>query len=307
MPSTDPKPTRPTALQAALLNRVTAVVVTFNSAHCVAPLAAGLAGLQHVVVVDNASSDDTLARLSREWPVAQVLTNERNLGFGAANNRGIAAAQTEFVLLINPDCTLDAATVAGLVSCADRFETASAIGPELINAHGGPEATYRWMTPAWTSRGPGADGPACVGFISGACMLVRTSALRKIGGFDESFFLYYEDDDLCIRLHRHCGPLIVEPTQRVHHRSRGSVAGPKRMQAEYLRGFHHIQSKFRFHQKHQHAAMPALRRFRYLAGAVAETGLRMLLLDRKRTARVWGRVMGVLRYRPDPRPAADKP
>lgn len=280
-----------------VLERVTAVVVTFNSAHCVDTLAASLARLRHVVLVDNASSDGTAARVRAALPHATLVENGANLGFGAANNVGVQRAQTEFVLLVNPDCSFDPAAIAGLVACADRFPEASTIGPQLVDAQGRPEPTYRWTSTGWASRGPAADAPACVGFVTGACMLVRTEAMRRIGGFDEAFFLYYEDDDLCIRLQRDCGPLIVDPTQHVFHRSRGSVGGPQRLRAEYTRGYHHIQSKFLFSSKHLGTAVPAWRRWAYGLAAAIEAALRLALLDPRRAARVWGRAIGVLKWR----------
>jgi GT2 family glycosyltransferase len=282
---------------ASILDRVTAVVVTYNSAHCLPVLARSLAGLPHVVVVDNGSADSSLAEARRLWPTATVIGAGANLGFGAANNRALSRVATEFMLLVNPDCVLDAAAVAALVGCADRFPEASAIGPELLDSAGRPEVPYRWASTAWASRGPGAEAPACVGFLTGACMLLRREAMQRIGGFDERFFLYYEDDDLCLRLAQQAGPLVVEPAAHVKHVSRGSVGGPRRAQAEYLRGFHHIQSKFIFQAKHLGAAPPPLRRVGYGAGGAATPVLRLMLLDRRRAARAWGRAVGVLKWR----------
>jgi N-acetylglucosaminyl-diphospho-decaprenol L-rhamnosyltransferase len=281
----------------AVLGRVTAVVVTFNSAHCVDALAASLAQLEHVVVVDNASGDGTVARARAALPRARLIENRANLGFGAANNIGLQQADTEFALLVNPDCSFHPAAIIGLVACADRFPEASAIGPQIVDEQGRPEPTYRWTSNGWASRGPAAEAPLCVGFVTGACMLVRTDAMRRIGGFDEAFFLYYEDDDLCIRVQRDCGPLVVDPAQRVRHVSRGSVGGPRSAHAEYLRGFHHIQSKFRFHRKHRGCAVPVWRRAVYGASAALAAALRVLVFDRRRAARMWGRAMGVVKWR----------
>lgn len=278
-------------------DRVTAVIVTYNSAHCLPAVSASLAGLAHVVVVDNGSADASVADARRLLPHARVVAAGANLGFGAANNRALAEVATEFLLLVNPDCVLEAGAVEALVRCADRFPEASAIGPELLDAAGRAEPTYRWASTAWAPRGPGAEAPACVGFLTGACILVRRAAMQAIGGFDERFFLYYEDDDLCLRLAREAGPLIVEPAARVQHRSRGSVGGPRRARAEYLRGFHHIQSKFIFQDKHLGSAPAPLKRAAYGAGGAATALLRLLLLDRRRAARAWGRAMGVLKWR----------
>lgn len=282
------------------LDRVTVIVVTFNSAHCIAPLAEGLRNAPHVVVVDNASADDTAAAVARELPQAQWLPQPSNLGFGAANNLGVARAATEFVLLLNPDCVLQTGAIEGLVAAADRFPDAAGIAPQLLDRGGQPDLSHRWRSDRWASRGPGAEGPACVGFATGACLLIRTDAMRRIGGFDEGFFLYYEDDDLCIRLQQQCGALVFEPAARVQHISRGSVGGPVRRQAEYLRGYHHIQSKFRFRAKHLGVSTALPRRLGYAAVAALEGVVRLLLLDTRRAWRCFGRVTGVLAYAPAP-------
>ncbi len=280
------------------LDRVTVIVVTFNSAHCIAPLAAGLREAPHVAVVDNASADDTAAQVAAHLPQARWQPQPRNLGFGAANNLGVAAAGTEFVLLLNPDCVLEPGAIEALVAAADRFPDAACIAPQLLDRQGRPDLTHRWRSDRWASRGPGAEGPACVGFATGACLLIRTEAMRRIGGFDEGFFLYYEDDDLCIRLQQQCGALVFEPAARVQHVSRGSVGGPVRRQAEYLRGYHHIQSKFRFQAKHLGGPAPQARRVGYAAVAALEGLLRLLLLDTRRAWRCFGRVAGALCWRP---------
>jgi len=297
MPS--PVMTPPAAAVAADLARVTVVLVTFHSAHCAAELGRALAGFPHVTLVDNASTDDTLAQFGKHIPQANLLANERNLGFGAANNRGIWAAETEFVLLLNPDCVLDAQAVSQLVRCADAFPDAALVGPQLLGRSGQPDISYTWAPNSWAAQGPGADGPTCVGFISGACMLIRREAMQRVKGFDEGFFLYYEDTDLCLRLAQQFGALIVAPQARVTHLSRGSSGGKGRLKAEYMRGYHHIQSKFLFNLKHQGVQVSRARRWRYCATACLEMLVRLLVLDLARATRVLGRVVGAWRYPDD--------
>jgi N-acetylglucosaminyl-diphospho-decaprenol L-rhamnosyltransferase len=292
-----PSEARASAPTESAQSRVSVIVVTFHSAHCALHLGASLADCPHVIVVDNGSADDNLDVLRHHLPQARIIANGRNLGFGAANNRGVDAAQTEFVLLLNPDCLLDHAQITALVEAADRYPDACLIAPQLLDKQGQPEANYRWKANSWKAQGPVVDADACVGFASGACLLIRTAAMRQVGGFDENFFLYYEDDDLCLRLDRFCGPLIVTPAARVTHLSRGSSAGKGLLKAEFNRGFHHIQSKFLFDAKHKGRSTSVWRRWRFGLIATIEATLRLLLLDRRRAWRTFGRAMGVIRYR----------
>lgn len=280
------------------LSVITVVVVTYQSAHCVPALAASLADFPNVVVVDNGSGDDTVGAVGRQMTQARVISQPRNLGFGAANNRAFAVADTEFVLLLNPDCSMTPEAARILLDAAQRYPSASAIGPQLIDRHGGPEMGYRMRLDRWLPKGGPAEGDLCVEFLSGACMLIRRSALERIGGFDEDFFLYQEDHDLCLRLAQSCGELILCPQARATHLSRRSSAGRHRLRAEYLRGFHHIQSKFIFERKHGVREATIAVRSRFVLAAGLEALLRACLLDRPRAIRALGRMSGAWHYRP---------
>ncbi len=288
-----------TALQTTLqtaLQAVTVVVVTYESVQCVPALAASLRAFPHVIVVDNNSRDGTVAAVRQQLPHADIVCNERNLGFGAANNRAFQRARTAFVLLLNPDCTMSPEAAWTLLAAAQRYPDASAIGPQLLDRHGRPELGYRLAVDRWPPQGGPAEGDLCVEFVSGACMLIRRPALLQIGGFDEDFFLYQEDTDLCLRLARTCGPLIVCPDARATHLSRRSSAGRYRLKAEYLRGYHHIQSKFIFERKHGLGQVTPGARWRYVVSAGLESVLRCCLFDLPRACRAWGRLRGAWAY-----------
>lgn len=280
------------------LGSITVVVVTYESAHCVPELQRSLARFPQVIVVDNGSSDETVAAVRQRLPQARVICNGRNLGFGAANNRAFEHVDTEFVMLLNPDCTITPEAARALIETARRFPESSAIGPQLIDRHGRPELGYRLRLDRWKPGGGPAEGDLCVEFLSGACMLIRSSALRRVGGFDEDFFLYQEDHDLCLRLVDTCGPLVLHPAARATHQSRRSSAGRRRLPAEYLRGYHHIQSKFIFQSKHHAREVSGAVRMRYVATAAVEAVLRACLLDGPRAFRALGRLRGAWHYRP---------
>lgn len=277
------------------LEDVTAVVVTFNSAHCVEYMARSLASWPHVIVVDNGSNDGTQAQVKRHMPHARWIGLEGNHGFGAANNMALAQVDTPYALLLNPDCLVKTQDAQMLLETARRWPQAAVIVPQLVDARGRVQLNYGWPRMLWTARGGAAQGPLCVGNACGAVMLLRLDALPTREWFDTRFFLYYEDEDLCLRLFQARLPVMVEPAVRVVHVNRGSVRGRRPLQVEYLRGMHHAMSKILFTAKHEGEA--AARKQRRLARlqAVAVLVLRTLLLSPRHLARAWGRVAGFWR------------
>lgn len=274
-------------------NDVTVIVVTYNSAHCIDGLANTLAVLPHVILVDNASNDDTVKKAALAMPNAKIICNARNLGFGAANNRGLQQTTTCFALLLNPDCLLTADVVPQLLEVAAAYPDAAIIAPHLIRRDGGIEVSYRWPNTHWRSRGPAAEGPVCVGFVCGAAMLLNMAIMRDVGFFDEDFFLYYEDEDLCQRAFISRRQIILAPHVKVTHLSRGSVRGKSRVRAEFFRGYHHVQSKLIFAAKHVSGVHASKLRWKTLLLAVAAVPLRMLVPVPRYVARLFGRIAGL--------------
>lgn len=279
------------------LQRVTVVLVTYHSAHCLDALHALLAHCPHIIVSDNGSGDGTPGLARARWPQAVVIEHGRNLGFGTANNRALAQVRTPLAFLLNPDCEVTPDGLRELVRAADAMPDAALIAPQLCAAQGEPDINYRWPRQQWSSRGPGADGPACVGFVVGAAMLFRLARFEGVGYFDERFFLYYEDDDLCLRLFQHGLPIVVWPAVQAVHRARGSVKGKAPWKSEYLRGYHHAQSKLIYTAKHGSLAQARRQRWSVLAGTTLALPLRAIAWSPRLLARMAGRWMGLLRWR----------
>ena len=225
------------------LEQVTIVVVSFNSAHCMPSLGGMLKDCPHVVVVDNGSHDDSLVAAQSHLPQAHSLALGDNFGFGVANNKGLEMVTTPFALLLNPDCLIDTSAIARLVATAGQWPDAAMVVPQIINSKKQAEGNYGWARTHWSSKGPLCEGPTCVANACGAVMLLRMSAKANRQWFDPSFFLYYEDEDLCLDLFQHQQSIVLDPSIQVTHLNRSSVKGSQPWRLEYLRGFHHARSK----------------------------------------------------------------
>lgn len=211
---------------------ITAIVVSHDSAEvlpgCLSALAAE--GVP-AIVVDNASGDAS-ASVAREHG-ATVIASPRNEGYGRANNRGVAASTTPFVLIVNPDVEMRAGAVAALLEAAQRYPDAALFAPRLVEPSGRVFLQPRSLLSPVHLNSSGAivipEGDACLPFLSGACLLVRREVFRALGGFDPAIFLFYEDDDLCRRL-RDAGHALVHvhAAEAGHGRGRSSAPSAAR-------------------------------------------------------------------------------
>lgn len=279
------------------LNQVTVVTVTYNSAHCLPALGAALKAFSNVIVVDNGSDDGCASQTRTHLPQAHVLALPENLGFGAANNRALAQVQTPFALLLNPDCEITPQAVQQLLHTAAQWPDTAMVAPQLLQPSGQAEVNYRWPHLLWGSRGPAiTEGPACVGFVCGAAMLLCMSAFKG-QFFDERFFLYYEDDDLCTRLFHQHQAMVIDPLATATHRSRGSVRGKSPLRSEYIRGYHHAQSKLIYASKYQSAEQAMAQRKKLLWQTAVLLPVRLLAYNPRLLARMWGRLQGVLNWK----------
>jgi hypothetical protein len=253
--------------------RVDAVVVAYNSARtlraCTAPLAAMPAVA--VTVVDNASPDDTGAAIAG-LDVALVRAGT-NGGFAAGCNLGAAQGSADYVLLLNPDARVAEADLMNLVAVLDARPDAGLAAPRILEEDGSLAFSLRrfprrrstfaqalflhrvWPHAAWTDelvRDPAAyEVPGSPEWVSGACMLVRRSALEAVGGLEESYFLYCEDTDLCARLRAAGWDVRYEPAATVHHE--GGASRPREELFAML-----ARNRVRYARAHGSAASAAL-------------------------------------------------
>jgi GT2 family glycosyltransferase len=196
---------------------------------CLAALERDLAGGEpdaRVLVLENDSGDD-LSELERRHPGVAFHRAERNLGFGGGHNRLAGLHDARAILVLNPDTELvEPRTVARLLAALDADPVVVAVGPRLTGADG---ADQRWdhgeLTGLrariaraaghghWRVRREAID----VAWVSGASALVDREAFDALGGFDTDFFLYKEEEDLCLRLRRRGGRVRYEPGITVLH------------------------------------------------------------------------------------------
>ncbi len=266
---------------------VAVVIVNHNTstllAACLDSLSSG--GSEGVAsgiwVVDNASTDDSVACLRNQFPAVDLIASSENLGFGAANNlalRAIGLGGPEpayrYALILNPDTIVPQGALRRMVDDLDAEPDAAVLGPKLVLPDGSldlacrrafptPEvAFYRFsglsrLFPKHPRFGRynmsflDPDRPADLDSVVGACMLVRAAAAAEVGLFDERFWMYGEDLDWCLRFHQAGWRVIYRPRTVVYHIKRAASRGSRRARYEFQRAM------WLFYAKH-YAARSAL-------------------------------------------------
>lgn len=228
---------------------VTIITVAYHSFAVLPAMAASLPPGVRLVVVDN-GDDDGLRGWAAGRGGVRLIVAPGNRGFGAACNLGAATAESGLLLFLNPDAQLLPGCLAALLAAAGRWPAAAAFGPLLIDAGGRAGHKGHTALAPLDRFGPGVapQAEAEVPVLSGAALLVRRAAFAAVGGFDPALFLYYEDDDLCLRLRAAAGPLVLVPGAQVRHSAGHSTARSPGLAR--LRGYHLMRSYMLAARKH---------------------------------------------------------
>ena len=244
--------------------KVSVITVTRNTRemtlNCLEQLDHAIRANRHeILVVDNASSDGTDATIAARYPQVSLLREPRNMGFARAGNDGARDARGEFLLFLNSDTLASAQAIEGLANTLQEDPALGAVAPQLVYPDGRLLETAGYApspireSSSWARKRARArveaavrrgENLAGVGYLSGAALMVRREAFAAIGGFDESFFFYYEDVDLCTQLAARGWAIRLVPEVTVVHLRGGSTtqaAGP---------AIEMTRSRYRYLRKH---------------------------------------------------------
>lgn len=234
--------------------RGTVVIVTYNSegiiSQCLESLQGDVeTGLVKVVVVDNKSVDNTVDIIASRFPWVTLIRSDVNGGFSAGNNLGSRHIEGGWCFFLNPDSIVDRDCIGSLADYLDKKPDIGCIAPAITNDKEQVIISYfpftTLFTSIWTAVGlhrliplnrtndsfevrrQPPDNPVDVDRVLGAAIMVSRNALEQVGGFDEQFFLYSEEEDLCLRLHRAGWRVVYFPKVKVIHEGAAATGGNK--------------------------------------------------------------------------------
>jgi len=250
---------------------VSVIIVNYNSGEFLVQAIASLkqwvkATPLEIILVDNASRDGSVERVKQLFPQMSVLELPNNVGFARANNLGAQMAQGKYLLFLNSDTVLHEDVLTPLVSFLEQDENAAVVGPKLVNVDGTFQLSFGNRTgflgeaqSIWWQRKLKSKRPRIsqgmekklvrkrdVKWLTGAAMLVRRPVFEMLGGFDEDYFMYFEDADFCARVRKAGYRVTYFPATALIHLGGKSVKGLSDTIAyEYRR------SQLLYYQKHR--------------------------------------------------------
>lgn len=245
---------------------------------------AGFGGVEYIVV-DNASWDDSVEMVRREFPSVRLIANDANLGFAGGCNLGIAASRGRYVMLLNPDSTIEQLDLPALLGFLDGTPDIGITGIKILNTDGSIQHSCRrfptfqaaifrnsllsrlfprnhcvrdYLMCDWDH-----DKPTDVDWVSGAALIMRRKLIDQVGALDERFFMYCEDVDIAFRARESGWRVVYFPGAVVTHaKGRSSDKSPNKMIIA------HHKSMYRFFRKHYAAKSSVLTRVLVPLGAV---------------------------------------
>jgi GT2 family glycosyltransferase len=220
-----------------------------------------------IVVVDNASTDGSAAMVKAEFPSVKLISLEKNIGYGAASNRAVESCYADHILLLNGDILMKPGTLRTLSRYLEAHKFAAVLGPRIYNTDGTLQTScfyfptplqiflylsgfYRWIPriPLLQKRSlqaGSASSARVVPWVLGAALAFRRLTFEAMGGFDESFFMYFEEVDLCQRLSKKGQQIHFAPEAEIIH-----VGGASTEQERARMNLQYFASLAKYYRKH---------------------------------------------------------
>jgi GT2 family glycosyltransferase len=194
-----------------------------------------------IIIVENSNNQKFKHDLESRYQNLKCILSGSNLGMGAGNNVGIKAATTDYVLILNPDATLEPNSLDKLFLASKKLSEFTILSPINVDLNFPNYKTNE------TSEDK--DTPFQVDYVDGFSMLLNKNKFINDIYFDENFFLYLENNDLCIRIKRQGGSIYIVPTAKINHEGSKTVDTKYKEEVELSRNWHWIWSKFYFNKK----------------------------------------------------------
>ena len=218
------------------------IIVSFRSGDIISRCLESIDKKYPVIVVENSCDDHLKSKIETQYSNVKFILPKENLGYGAANNLGIKQTKTNYVLILNPDTLLLKDTLDQLLFYANKIKDFAMLGPKIINEN--------IVIDNKDLNDEENNKEKSVSYIKGFALFINKSQFKEIGYFDENFFLYFEEIDLCKRVIENGKKIFFIPRALIKHSGGQSHSQSINNEMELNRNWHWMWSTFYFYKKH---------------------------------------------------------
>lgn len=218
---------------------VTASIVTYNNSKEILKVLSSISQtilkLENVYVIDNNSSDNTINVVEKNFPMVKLIKSSENLGYGKGHNQAIKVVNSDYHIIINPDIILEPESISKMIEYMENNKNVVILTPKVLNVDGSEQflpklrPRYKYLLGGrlpfkfakkwrreYTMEDSNVIEPIKIDFCTGCFMFCRTSALKSVNGFDDRYFMYFEDADLTREMQK-IGDTVYVPSISVTH------------------------------------------------------------------------------------------
>ena len=225
------------------LNNLTFIIVTFKSDHIIHECIESLPKDSNIIIIENSNSLEFKKKLEAKYSKINVIAQE-NTGMGSANNKGIKLCKTDYAFVINPDVKFYENTMSELINLSSKYNDYSILAPISDDTK---YPNYKIINKKIKNDNPDFLN---VDSVDGYAMLINKNMFSDNIYFDENFFLYLENDDLCLRKKKENSKIYIIKKAKINHLGGKSPSIIHEKEIEYSRNWHWMWSKFYFNKKH---------------------------------------------------------
>ena len=257
---------------------LTVVIVTFKSEPKIFDCLVSIRNLAEIIVVENSNNDDLKRKLENKFSNLKCILTGENLGYAAANNIGLKRVKTKYALVLNPDTILDENAIQRFVKSAESLKDFWLMGPASDQM---VELEFK------------ENDIIEVNNLKGFAIFLNMSKFNN-EYFDENFFLYFEEIDLCKKVKNHNGKIYLDRLIKINHDGSKSVNSLNKIELEKNRNWHWMWSTFYYHKKYKGFFLALLIIFPKLLSAFIKTVFYSILFDKNKRDIYFCRLSGIV-------------
>jgi len=260
-------------------NQITVIITTYKSENKIIKCLESIDDIYKVIVVENSNNRSLKIKIEKKFTNVECILSEKNLGYAKGNNLGLSKVKTPYALIINPDAVLQKDTIKNFFYIIRKIEKFAIIGPAIQDERKS-ENNFKKITE--------------VNSVKGFAMFLNIKEFNKIGFFDENFFIYLEEIDLCRRLIKHQKKIYVVPSIIINHQGGSSHEKAYNYEMELSRNWHWMWSTFYYLKKYNGFFIALILVFKKLLSSTIKYVTYFLIFNKKKKLIYKFRLLGLI-------------